>query len=201
MLFSGLWKKADITKMGNISKKEKFLKMIGKYKDKLPKIHKSCFIADNVVIFGDVTIEEDASVWFSSVIRGDSNGILIGRGSNIQDNCTLHANPGQSPVLIGEYVTVGHNVMLHGCKIGNNSLIGIGTVVLDDVEIGEETIIGAGSLVTANKKIPAGVLCMGSPAKVVRELTAEERKQLRHTAEHYIEIAKDYSEMSKEKGE
>ena len=174
--------------------------MIGKYKDKLPKIHKSCFIADNAAIFGEVTIEKDASVWFGTVIRGDSNGIFIGRGSNIQDNCTLHANLGQSPVIIGEYVTVGHNAMLHGCKVGNNSLIGIGAVVLDDVEIGEESIIGAGSLVTANKKIPGGVLCMGSPAKVVRELTAEERKQLRHTAEHYIEIAREYSEMREIQG-
>lgn len=166
--------------------------MIGKYKGKFPKIHSSCFVAENASIYGDVTLEKDANIWFSAVIRGDSNSIHIGRGSNIQDNCTLHANPGQSPVEIGEYVTVGHNAVLHGCKVGDCSLIGIGAIILDDVEIGSETIIGAGSLVTANKKIPSGVLCMGSPAKIIRELTTEERKTLKETAKHYVEFAEDY---------
>lgn len=166
--------------------------MIGKYKDKYPEIHEGCFIAENASIYGEVSIAEDANIWFGAVIRGDSNRILIGKSSNIQDNCTLHANPGQSPVEIGEYVTVGHNVILHGCKIGNCALIGIGSIILDDVEIGAETIVGAGSLVTANKKIPAGVLCMGSPAKVIRELSAEEKRALKETASHYVKLAQDY---------
>lgn len=166
--------------------------MIGKYKDKYPRIHESCFIAQSAEVFGDVVIEESANIWFGAVLRGDTNSIYIGKGSNVQDNCTLHANTGQSPLELGEFVTVGHNVMLHGCKIGDFSLIGIGSVILDDVEIGKETIIGAGSLVTANKKIPSGVLCMGSPARVIRELTEAEKKSLKESAEHYIELAKEY---------
>lgn len=166
--------------------------MIGKYKDKYPKIHESCFIAENASVYGDVAIEEDANIWFGTVMRGDSNSIFIGRGANIQDNCTLHVNSGQSPVYVGEYATIGHNVVLHGCRIGNFSMVGMGSIILDDVEIGDETIIGAGSLVTSGKKIPAGVLCMGSPAKVVRELNDEERRSLREISEHYIELSKEY---------
>lgn len=166
--------------------------MIGKYKNIYPKIDNSCFIAGSAEIYGDVVINENASVWFGAVIRGDCNSIHIGKGSNIQENCTLHVNTGPSNLELGEYVTVGHNVILHGCKIGNCALIGIGSIILDGVEIGEETIIGAGSLVTLNKKIPPGVLCMGSPAKIIRELTQEERSSLRESALHYIELAKNY---------
>ena len=166
--------------------------MIEKYKDKFPKIHNSCFIAASAEIYGDVVIKENSNIWFGVVIRGDVNSIHIGEGTNIQDNCTLHVNTGLSKLSIGEYVTVGHNAILHGCKIGNCSLIGMGSIILDDAEIGEETIIGAGSLVTSNKKIPSGVLCLGSPAKVIRELTQQERRALKASALHYIELAEEY---------
>lgn len=166
--------------------------MIGKFKDINPEIHESCFIADSADVIGKVKIDEDASIWFGAVLRGDANSIHIGRGSNIQDNCTVHANQDGDPTEVGEHVTVGHNVILHGCKVGDYSLIGMGAIILDNAEIGKETIVGAGSLVTQNKKIPSGVLCMGSPAKVIRELTDEEKAHLRESSRYYIEEAKAY---------
>lgn len=166
--------------------------MIRKFKDETPNIHESCFVADNAEIIGKVTLEEKASIWFGAVIRGDSNTIHIGKGSNVQDNCTVHANIHGTSTEVGDYVTIGHNVILHGCKIGNYSLIGMGSIILDGAEIGEGTIIGAGSLVPPNKKIPGGVLCMGSPAKVARELTEEEKEYIKGAAEHYLEEAEAY---------
>ncbi|MCT8978003.1 gamma carbonic anhydrase family protein [Clostridium sp. CX1] len=166
--------------------------MIRNFKENKPEVHESSFVADTAEVIGKVTLEADASVWFGAVVRGDSNSIYIGKGSNIQDNSTVHANIKGTPTVVGEYVTVGHNVILHGCKIGNFSLIGMGSIILDGAEIGEEVMIGAGSLVTANKKIPSGVLCMGSPAKVIRELTEEERMSIREAAQHYIDEAKEY---------
>ncbi|WML36905.1 gamma carbonic anhydrase family protein [Clostridium sp. OS1-26] len=166
--------------------------MIRNFKEYTPKVHESCFVADTAEVIGKVTLDEKASVWFGAVIRGDSNTIHIGKGSNIQDNCTVHANISGTPTEVGDYVTVGHNVVLHGCKIGSYSLIGMGSIILDGVEIGEGTMIGAGSLVPPNKKIPSGVLCMGSPAKVVRELTEEEKEYVRGAAEHYLEEAEAY---------
>ncbi|OFI05469.1 2,3,4,5-tetrahydropyridine-2,6-dicarboxylate N-acetyltransferase [Clostridium acetireducens DSM 10703] len=166
--------------------------MIGKFNDKYPKVHSQCFIAKSAEVIGEVYLEENSSIWFGSVVRADTNKIYIGKGSNIQDNCTVHINQGDSPVKIGENVTVGHGAILHGCIIGDNSLIGMGAIILDNVEIGENTIIGAGSLVTSNKKIPSGVLCMGSPAKVIRNLTKEEIYSLKENAEHYMEMAKEY---------
>lgn len=165
--------------------------MIRNYKDNAPMIHESCFVAESADIIGRVTLEEDCSIWFGAVLRGDCNSIHIGKGSNIQDNCTVHVGHTES-VEIGEYVTVGHNAIIHGCKIGSNTLIGMGATILNNAEIGEETIIGAGSLVTSNKKIPSGVLCMGSPAKVVRELTEEERRHIRESAKFYLDEIKEY---------
>lgn len=166
--------------------------MIRKFKNETPNIDESCFVADTAAVIGKVTLEEKASVWFGAVVRGDSNTIHIGKGSNIQDNCTVHANIHGTPTEVGDYVTVGHNAILHGCKIENYSLIGMGSIILDGAEIGEGTIIGAGSLVPPNKKIPAGVLCMGSPAKVVRELTEEEKESIKSAAEHYLEEVEAY---------
>lgn len=165
--------------------------MIRNYKDNVPMIHESCFVAESADIIGRVTLEEDCSIWFGAVLRGDCNSIHIGKGSNIQDNCTVHVGHKES-VEIGEYVTVGHNAIIHGCKIGSNTLIGMGATILNNAEIGEETIIGAASLVTSNKKIPSGVLCMGSPAKVIRELTEEERRRIRESAKYYLDEMKEY---------
>ncbi|MCI1945061.1 gamma carbonic anhydrase family protein [Clostridium luticellarii] len=166
--------------------------MIRKFENYVPEVDKSCFVADNAEIIGKVKIHEDASIWFGAVLRGDVNYIYVGKGSNVQDNCTLHTSEGMNPVEIGEYVTVGHNAIIHGGKVGKYSLIGMGSIILDNAEIGEQTIIGAGSLVTKNKKIPSGVMCMGSPARVVRKLTEEEKEFLKKSAERYIKKAGSY---------
>ncbi len=165
--------------------------MIHKYKGINPSIAESSFIVEGAAVIGKVTLEEDTSIWFGAVLRGDCNSIHIGKGTNIQDNCTVHVG-NNSPLEIGEYVTVGHNAIVHGCKIGSHCLIGMGSKILNDAEIGDETIIGAGSLVTSGKKIPSGVLCMGSPAKVIRELTEKEKQNIRDSAQHYLEEAQNY---------
>jgi carbonic anhydrase/acetyltransferase-like protein (isoleucine patch superfamily) len=133
-------------------------------------------------------LAEDVSIWFGSVVRGDTDVIRIGRGSNIQDGSVLHADAGK-PLMVGENVTVGHKVMLHGCTLGDGSLIGIGAIVLNGAKIGKGCIVGAGSLVTEGKEFPDGSMIIGSPAKVVRELTAEQQQGLRDSAQHYIENA------------
>lgn len=165
--------------------------MIIDYLDNKPEINSESFCAPNATIIGKCIINKDAGIWFNTVLRADNEVINIGEGTNIQDNCTVHVDYGY-PVNVGKNVTVGHNVVLHGCKIGDNSLIGMGSILLDGVEIGENVIIGAGSLVTSGKKIPAGVLCLGSPAKIIRELTDEEIKSIKESAKHYVEKSKDY---------
>ncbi|WBW98721.1 gamma carbonic anhydrase family protein [Oceanirhabdus sp. W0125-5] len=165
--------------------------MIKEYFNKKPFIEEGVFYAENATLIGEVILEKDSSVWFNTVLRADNELIKIGEGTNIQDNCTVHVDEG-FPVEIGKGVTVGHNVILHGCKVGDNSLIGMGSILLDGVEIGENTIIGAGSLVTSGKKIPSGVLCLGSPAKVIRELTQEEIKSIGHSSNHYVAKSKEY---------
>jgi len=144
------------------------------------------FIADNATIVGSVRLKADTSVWFGAVLRGDSDWINVGTGSNIQDGCVLHADPG-IPLNIGAGVTVGHMVMLHGCTIGDNTLIGIGSIVLNHASIGANSIVGANSLVTEGREVPDGVLSIGSPAKVVRELTAGEIQLNTAAARHYVE--------------
>lgn len=166
--------------------------MIYKYEDKYPSIDDSAFIAGSADIIGDVTIKEDCSIWFGAVIRGDENYIRIGKGTNIQDNCTVHINSGDYPTEIGEYVTVGHGAIVHACKIGNCVLVGMGAIVLDGAEVGDYSIIGAGSVVAGGKKIPSGVLVLGSPGKIVRELTEEEKKGLEASAKNYISFSKKY---------
>lgn len=159
---------------------------------KEPQINSSCFIAPSADIFGDVKIGQESSVWFGTVIRGDGKDVFIGKGTNIQDNCTIHEEKYLYPTTIGDYVTVGHGAILHGCTIGNHCLIGMGSIILDGAEIGEYTIVGAGSLITKDKKIPSGVLCMGSPAKVIRNLTEEEKRSIDISAKHYVQISREY---------
>jgi len=150
-----------------------------------------CYVAPGADIIGDVFLDTDSSVWFGAVIRGDEEHIHIGRGSNIQDVSILHTDPG-APLHVGERVTVGHRVMLHGCRIGDQSLIGIGSTILNHAVIGGHSIVGAHSLVTEGKSFPDGVLILGAPAKVVRELTADERTLLKESAERYIARARSY---------
>jgi len=166
--------------------------MIYEYKGEKPKIDESCFIADSADIIGNVSIGEDSSVWFGVVIRGDGNYIRIGKGSNIQDNSILHINKEGTPIIIGNNVTVGHGAILHGCKIEDNCIIGMGASILDGAIICENTLIAAGSIVTVGKKIPSGVLCLGVPAKVVRKLTEEDIHEIKEAAKHYVMLSKDY---------
>lgn len=159
-------------------------------------IHKTARVANDAVIKGDVIIKEEASVWYHSVVRGmphkgEAGRIVIGKRSNIQDGCVLHVDEGY-PISIGEGVTVGHMAMLHGCTIGDNSLIGIGSIVLNGAKIGKNCIIGAGALVTQNAVIPDGYMAFGSPAKPVRMLTEDEIKQIQQNAKVYVEEAKEF---------
>ena len=152
------------------------------------------FVADNATVVGSVKLENNASVWFNAVIRGDNELITVGENSNIQDGSVLHTDPGV-PLTIGKNVTVGHKVMLHGCTIGDGSLIGINSVVLNGAKIGKGCLIGANSLVTEGKEIPDGSLVMGSPAKVIKQLTPEQQQGLLLSAETYV---KNFKRFKKE---
>jgi carbonic anhydrase/acetyltransferase-like protein (isoleucine patch superfamily) len=156
-----------------------------------PDIAASAWVADSARVIGNVSLGDDASVWFGVVIRGDTERIAIGRGSNIQDNSVVHADAG-FPVSVGEGVTVGHQAMLHGCTIGDHSLIGIQAVVLNGAKIGRHCLVGAGSLVTEGKEFPDGSLIMGSPAKVVRALTPEQIEHLKLSALGYVDNARRF---------
>lgn len=163
------------------------------YNGTLPNIQENVFLADGVHVIGDVTISSHANIWFNTVIRGDIYPIKIGHYTNIQDNCTLHVMHDQ-PAIVGDYVTVGHGAILHGCNIANNCLIGMGAIVLSYAEIGENCIIGAGSLITEHKKIPPNSLVMGSPGKVVRTVTPEEIAAIRASALKYYNESQKYCE-------
>lgn len=166
--------------------------MIHQFEGQIPNVHKQAFIASSADVIGNVSIGEYSSIWFGAVLRGDLNSMSIGDYTNVQDNSTVH-NDENFAVNIGDYVTIGHNAIVHGCKISNYTLIGMGSTILNGAEIGEYTIIGAGSLVTQGKKIPSGVLCMGVPARVIRELTIEEKDDLKESALYYAELAVKYS--------
>ena len=164
-----------------------------------PRVAASAWVADSAQVMGNVELAEDSSVWFGAVIRGDTETIRIGRGSNIQDASVLHADIGK-PLTVGENVTVGHQVMLHGCTIGDGSLIGIGAIVLNGAKIGKGCIVGAGALVTEGKEFPDGSMIIGSPAKAVRELTPEQQAGLKMSALHYIENARRFKNGLKQLG-
>lgn len=157
----------------------------------VPQLADSAWVADSAQVMGRVALAEDSSVWFGTVIRGDTESIRIGKGSNIQDLSVLHADVGM-PLVVGENVTVGHQVMLHGCTVGDGSLIGIGAVVLNGAKIGKHCLVGAGALVTEGKEFPDGSMIIGSPAKVVRQLTPEQIDGLRASAQHYVDNARRY---------
>lgn len=159
--------------------------------DNTPQVAPSAWVADSAQVIGAVVLHDDASVWFGTVVRGDTDPITIGAGSNVQDASVLHADFGQ-PLVIGERVTVGHKVMLHGCTIGDESLIGIGAVVLNGAKIGKNCLVGAGALVTEGKEFPDGSMIIGSPARVVRQLTPEQMDGLRASAQRYVENARRF---------
>ena len=156
--------------------------------DARPEVAPDAWVAPDANVIGKVTLGPDASVWFGSTLRGDNEMITVGRGSNVQENCVFHTDMGY-PLTVGEDCTIGHKVMLHGCTIGDNSLIGMGATVLNGAKIGKNCLIGAGALITENKVIPDGSLVMGVPGKVVRELDAEAIQKLTASANHYAENA------------
>lgn len=164
-----------------------------------PRLGEGAWIADSAQVIGKVELGDDASVWFNTVIRGDTETIRIGRGSNIQDACVLHADEGK-PLTIGDNVTVGHQVMLHGCTVGDNSLIGIQSVVLNGATIGRNCIVGAGSVITEGKAFPDNSLIIGSPAKVVRTLDEAAAAKLARSAHGYVNNSRRFAKGLKKIG-
>ncbi|MGI8967155.1 MAG: gamma carbonic anhydrase family protein [Limisphaerales bacterium] len=155
---------------------------------KKPTLGKNVYIARGAVVLGDVTLGDGSSVWYNAILRGDINRIVVGHHSNIQDNAVVHLAD-DFPCLLGNFVTVGHSAIVHACTIGDECLIGMGAVILDGAEIGEQCLIGANSLIPGRMKIPAGSLVMGSPAKIVKALSTEERADLKYWATKYVENA------------
>lgn len=166
--------------------------MIIPYRGKYPEIHPTAFITPQVTIVGDVQLAEHVSVWFGTVIRGDTHEVRIGARTNVQDNCTLHETDVKYPLHIGEDVTIGHGVILHGCTVGDSCLIGMGAIVLDDAVIGKSSLVAAGAVVLEHTEIPEGSLVAGVPAKVVRSLTEEERVKLMSLAKQYMYYVDEY---------
>lgn len=167
--------------------------MIYQLGDRVPRLPEddSAFVAENATLIGSVVLEKDSSVWFNAVLRGDNDVITIGEGSNIQDGSVLHTDDG-IPLTVGRNVTVGHKVMLHGCQVADNCLIGINAVILNHVKVGPNCLIGANALIPEGREIPEGSLVLGSPGKIARQLSAEEIEQIRHSGHHYVHNARRY---------
>jgi len=163
-----------------------------------PIVGKNVYIADSADIIGEVELADDSSIWFNVVLRGDVEKISIGKCSNVQDGTVIHTTLDKYPTTIGDYVTIGHNAMLHGCTIKNNVLVGIGAIVLDNSVVGENTIIAAGSLIPPGKVFPPNSLLMGSPAKVAKTLSDEEIQSIRNYADRYLKYKDMYLEIGYE---
>lgn len=170
--------------------------MILPFEDKKPKIHETVFLAKGVLVSGDVEIDEYSNIWYNTVIRGDISPTRIGKRVSVQDNSTLHQSPNR-PLIIEDDVIVGHNAILHSCIIRRGALIGMGAIILDGAEIGEEAMIGAGTLVPPGKKIPPGTVAVGSPAKVIREINEEDKKEMLRIRKSYTEKGQYYKEAEK----
>lgn len=164
----------------------KLRKQLDRFLSKTPKLGKGVYIARGAAVLGDVTIGDYSSVWYNAVVRGDINRIVVGHHTNVQDNAVLHLAD-DFPCLVGNYVTIGHSAVVHACRVGDETLVGMGAVILDGAVIGKQCLIGARALVTQGMKIPAGSMVLGAPAKVVRALTREERAGLKAWAQKYVE--------------
>jgi carbonic anhydrase/acetyltransferase-like protein (isoleucine patch superfamily) len=167
--------------------------MIRSYKNYHPQLHEGVFLAETATVIGNVTLEEGVNVWYSAVIRGDEGSIRVGKNSNVQDNATLHTAP-DLPLVIGENVTVGHNAIVHGCTVGDNTMIGMGSCILNGAVVGKNCLIGAGALVKEGQIIPDGSLCVGVPAKVIRSVDEAQMEKIRANARAYVALAKEYGE-------
>ncbi|MDX8408782.1 MAG: gamma carbonic anhydrase family protein [Mariprofundales bacterium] len=168
--------------------------MIATWNNFTPILDHPAFVAPSADIMGQVTIGRDSSIWYQTVLRGDVERIIIGNRSNIQDHCTLHTSSGITPCLVGDEVTIGHRVILHGCTIGDRSLIGMGAVIMDRAVIEPECMVAAAALVTEGKRLKSGFLYAGAPARERRPLTAEERAFLGRSADHYVEVARQHQQ-------
>lgn len=166
--------------------------MIRTYQGVKPTVPTSAFIEETAVVIGDVVLGEESSVWFNSVVRGDVHYIRIGHRTNVQDLCMLHVTHDTHPLIIGDDVTIGHHVVLHGCTIKDRVLIGMGAIIMDGAVIGEDCVVGAGALVTERTIVPPKSLILGSPAKVKRPVTGEELAWIRESAQNYVRYAKTY---------
>lgn len=166
--------------------------MIRTFQGIKPYVPRSAFVDETAVVIGDVLLGEEASVWFKSVVRGDVHYIRIGHRTNIQDLCVLHVTHDTHPLVIGDDVTVGHHVVLHGCTINDRVLVGMGAIIMDGAVIGEDCIVGAGALVTEGTEVPPTSLILGSPAKVKRPVTAKELAWIRESAQNYVNYARQY---------
>lgn len=175
--------------------------MIRTFQGIKPAIPDSCFIEDTAVVIGDVVMGEVSSVWFNAVIRGDVNYIRIGNRTNVQDLCMLHVTHDTHPLIIGNEVTIGHNVVLHGCTIKDRVLVGMGAIIMDGAVIGEDSVVGAGALVTEGTIVPPKSLVLGSPAKVKRPVSEQELAWVKESAENYVRYSRQYmSDPSKPTG-
>jgi len=163
-----------------------------------PRTDQNIFIAENALLIGDVRVGENSSIWYNVVIRADVNWVEIGRGTNIQDGVIIHVETASYPTFIGDYVTIGHRAVIHGCVIKDFSLIGIGAIVMNGAEVGPFSIVGAGALLTENTKIPPGTLALGVPAKVKRDLTEQEINALKISSQRYIELSKMHLKFAKD---
>ncbi|KAB7706578.1 gamma carbonic anhydrase family protein [Bacillus aerolatus] len=168
--------------------------MIVNYKGKKAQLDSSVFVAPSAQLIGDVHVGEESTIWFNAVLRGDEGPITIGKRCSIQDNSTIHLYEG-APVVVEDEVTVGHNVILHGCKVGRRSIIGMGSTILDHAEIGEECIIGANTLIPNGKKVPPRSLVVGSPGKVVRELTEKDLELIQLSIDSYVQKGYEFREI------
>lgn len=164
------------------------------YATKKPVVHESVFQAPGTYIIGDVSIDEESSIWFNAVLRGDEDTISIGKRCSIQDNVTIHLFEG-APVIVEDEVTVGHQVVLHGCKIGRRTIVGMGSVILDYAQIGEECIIGANTLITQGTKIPPRSLVVGSPGKVIRSLQDKDFELIQLSIDTYVQKGKEFKQI------
>ena len=156
-----------------------------------PSINENAYVSESVDIIGDVKVEENVSIWFGARLRADMNKIVIGANSNIQENAVVHVDI-ESPVIIGENVTIGHSAIIHGCNISNNVLVGMGSIILNNAKISKNSIVGAGALLTQGKEFEEGVLILGNPAKAVRKLSEEEIKSIKRSADNYVALSKKY---------
>jgi gamma-carbonic anhydrase len=168
------------------------------YEGRVPKLHPGAWVAPGATLVGDVELGADASVWYGCVLRGDVHSIRVGARTNLQDGSVVHVTAGRFAAEIGDEVSVGHRAVVHGCRIAAGALIGIGAIVLDGAEVGEEALVGAGALVAPGSVVPAGVLVLGAPARVVRELSRAERAEQRARTLRYVETARAHARASEE---